>query len=1017
MDISIATARPATQQANTVDSLVPVHLREGAQTFINFLEDYYSYLNTDGLPSQEINNIVTEQDIDKTSSQYLDLIQREIAKNVPRAVAFDRVSLYKKIVKYYLTKGSEDSIINFFKIFYDDAISIQYPRESLFKPSSGDYDESTNSYRDAKGFASNTNVLQDSYFWQDFSYVINSSISVLEWKNEFNNLVHPAGFKFFAILSLLITRRNNWIGRFVTFNSITRKYEANLPDTYRDLYKTRNRGDLDWLKGLTPPQKSNINERYSDNIGDHMPLFQYGLLSSVTIQNLILLANADDSTFTRITIIILQFLSSTGGDNLLITRNDYLKNLKFYDSDIISEYKESSIISGSAFDYEDIEFPIIDELHDNEDRDEILTRNVDTILLKYFGGNDIYETWKDRRKFSNISSFIETSDDSNLETSDGDELVSIQGDDLIAPVDDPSPWPTSTAEKLNLIRGAEAAYSLRNLTPVGTSVLTTGDSEIDTIGKYVVQLRRPTDNVVKSFTAAEVTDGTLQTWVNNYNVNLPLDQATGAAAAYSLRKLKAAGTDVTTSGDTAGDTTGKYVVQVRRSSDDAVKSFTASEVAGGILKAWVGTDNDGFVRTWYDQSGNTNHAVQTDPANQPTIVEGGVILDGINIDATNENLVLPNTSTLGISGSNARTVMAVMNSEGIDDGFMVLGGWNGNDSSDNHFKNYRLRAAASDGTARVEVTGYNTPSSVDISDGNKHLISSILTGTTTADLDISGDGTISVGSGTDTIDTGDFPLYVGFIPNRTQLGFGSIQELIIYNSDRSGDRRSIEESIASHYNIILDSFGYEYGFVKTWYDQSGNQNHARQIVDSKQPRIINNAITFDDTRETELVVDGNPVITADYSGTYSGFSVQNVSTEEGGYLYGNASIDDGTSLYAATVSANSTVPAYNLSDKRIANNIHDRIERSSGENLLSAVYDNQNAGLLVNGGGTMVDEDIYDFPAGTQNFVIGNRNGGSISAQYLTGSIKEIIVYNSNQSENRRAIEDNIIQHYEIITL
>lgn len=421
MEIAIATARPATHQANTVNSLVPMHMREGAENFIGFLEDYYSYLNTDGLPSQEINNIVAEQDIDRTSAQYLDLIQREIAKNIPRAAAFDRVSLYKKIVKYYLTKGSEDSIINFFKIFYDDVISIQYPRERLFKLSSGDWDGVN--YRDTKGFASNTDVIQDSYFWQDFSYVINSSISVLEWKNEFNNLVHPAGFKFFAILSLIIARRNNWIGRFVRFNYLTRKYESVLPDNYYDLYKTYHPSDLDWQKGLIPPQRGN----YSDNVGDHMPMFQYGLLGYVTIVNLTLINELDEEAFTRLVILVMHILSNNQDDHFILTRNDYLKNLKFFDTDDFSEYKNTIIDYGRTFNYRDIQFPIVEELEAAQDRDDILEKeNFENILLKITPGDDLYNY---RRLFSNISCFITTiKSPSYLQTLSGIDIITLQGD-------------------------------------------------------------------------------------------------------------------------------------------------------------------------------------------------------------------------------------------------------------------------------------------------------------------------------------------------------------------------------------------------------------------------------------------------------------------------------------------------------------------------------------------------------------------------------------------------------------
>lgn len=85
-----------------------------------------------------------------------------------------------------------------------------------------------------------------------------------------------------------------------------------------------------------------------------------------------------------------------------------------------------------------------------------------------------------------------------------------------------------------------------------------------------------------------------------------------AALAYSLRNLTSAWV-------------GLPVVQVRRSSDNALSDFTAAQVLDGTLAAWVGA-GDGFVRTWYDQSGGGRNATQT-VANtqQPRIVSGGVL--------------------------------------------------------------------------------------------------------------------------------------------------------------------------------------------------------------------------------------------------------------------------------------------------------------------------------------------------------------------------------------------------------
>jgi hypothetical protein len=123
-------------------------------------------------------------------------------------------------------------------------------------------------------------------------------------------------------------------------------------------------------------------------------------------------------------------------------------------------------------------------------------------------------------------------------------------------------------------------------------------------------------------------------------------------------------------------------------------------------------------------------------------------------------------------------------------------------------------------------------------------------------------------------------------------------------------------------------------------------------------------------------------------------------------MYGNAASPNGASVYALSSSK------FALTNKTSIN--FDNIPRSSGQNLLSAVYNNGDAGLLVNGAGTMTDAGTYDFSAGTGDFVIGNRNGGSAAATFLIGSINEIIIYNSNQSSNRTALETEIISHYGI---
>jgi hypothetical protein len=115
-----------------------------------------------------------------------------------------------------------------------------------------------------------------------------------------------------------------------------------------------------------------------------------------------------------------------------------------------------------------------------------------------------------------------------------------------------------------------------------------------------------------------------------------LNQFSGAAAAYSLRSLTLT---VTTS-----------VIRVRRSNDDTEADFNALQVIDGTLTSWVGANN-GFIRTWYDQSGNSRHANQTTTNRQPQIVSSGSLLtdNGLPVIAFNTSATVGSAQNLTVS--------------------------------------------------------------------------------------------------------------------------------------------------------------------------------------------------------------------------------------------------------------------------------------------------------------------------------------------------------------------------------
>ena len=160
-------------------------------------------------PSHVLNNIERAMDIDNNSVQFLELMQKEIASVIPRNITVNKRNLYKNIVDYYKVRGSSDSIEIFFRLLFNDEVEVQYPWDKTLIPSSGNWDVNPalprgGQYLDNKGQLSNTIKIQDSLRYQKFSYLIRTGQNVSTWENVFNRLVHPAGFKFFGEILMII---------------------------------------------------------------------------------------------------------------------------------------------------------------------------------------------------------------------------------------------------------------------------------------------------------------------------------------------------------------------------------------------------------------------------------------------------------------------------------------------------------------------------------------------------------------------------------------------------------------------------------------------------------------------------------------------------------------------------------------------------------------------------------------------------------------------------------------------
>jgi hypothetical protein len=258
--LGINDSQPRNLEAPRSPDLLPEQIRVTAANFITLLTEYYKFMNinawttstvslstytissTTGTvlsgksgsgPTNIIYSILSQLDVDQVDEDYLSHIQRAVAPYVPipsymstgstttvnpapfykylstTEIAYLRAQLYRKIIKhFYNTRGSRNSAVSFFQIFYNDTASIY---------DAGDYLGTVQNYIQgwltssgmtlaATNVSAGTSVNGQTPIqaWTPFTYVITTSVpgGSSTFDTPYRALVHPVGFKYVVQPSL-----------------------------------------------------------------------------------------------------------------------------------------------------------------------------------------------------------------------------------------------------------------------------------------------------------------------------------------------------------------------------------------------------------------------------------------------------------------------------------------------------------------------------------------------------------------------------------------------------------------------------------------------------------------------------------------------------------------------------------------------------------------------------------------------------------------------------------------------
>jgi hypothetical protein len=264
-----------------------------------------------------------------------------------------------------------------------------------------------------------------------------------------------------------------------------------------------------------------------------------------------------------------------------------------------------------------------------------------------------------------------------------------------------------------------------------------------------------------------------------------LDDYPNAAAAYSLRLLRVGYTG--------------SAIRVRRASDNTEQNigFINGELDVATLESFCSGTN-GFVTTWYDQSGNARDATQTTAANQPQIVSSGsVITDNgkpsILINSTKNSNSSTRLQTQQFTLLQPFTIFSIATAYDVSDLTQQV--------TDNRSSTATAQLAVQGNNSSYSIYGgsvfaYKSPAT------NGSAIHYGLFNSSNSQAGYNGSST-NGNSGTNNADglTIGNIRGIGSVIAAGWIWVGSIFEIVVYADNQSSNRSGIETNINDFYSI------------------------------------------------------------------------------------------------------------------------------------------------------------------------------------------------------------------------
>lgn len=117
----------------------PSFVKRNYQQFVLVMQLYFEWLEQEGNVLHYIESYLDEFDTSNESSQYWDSILSDLGFMYKRPIHIEHRQLVVFLRDYYASRGSRQSAYFLFKLFFNEVVKVNYPRDQMLVPSFSEY--------------------------------------------------------------------------------------------------------------------------------------------------------------------------------------------------------------------------------------------------------------------------------------------------------------------------------------------------------------------------------------------------------------------------------------------------------------------------------------------------------------------------------------------------------------------------------------------------------------------------------------------------------------------------------------------------------------------------------------------------------------------------------------------------------------------------------------------------------------------------------------------------------------